>query len=129
MLAGQIGLAKCMRKYDLRRVISFHGRVKAAREFSTEMPGVIAWIPLGARPTGALWGNHVAGTMTSGHRDRLLLRFRDLAHSERGLHSNVRCLSEGVDVPSIDGVGFVDPRRSTIDIVQALGRAIRTSRV
>ena len=63
--------------------------------------------------------------MTSGHRDRLLLRFRDLAPEERGLLSNARCLGEGVDVPSIDGVAFIDPRRSTIDIVQALGRAIR----
>ena len=33
-LAGQIGLAKAMRKYDLRRVISFHSRVKRAREFA-----------------------------------------------------------------------------------------------
>ena len=126
-LAGQIGLAKTMRKYDLRRVISFHGRVKAAREFSAEMPDVIAWMPPQARPAGALWSEHVSGAMTSGHRDRLLLRFRDLAPKERGLLSNARCLGEGVDVPSIDGVAFIDPRRSTIDIVQALGRAIRKS--
>jgi superfamily II DNA or RNA helicase len=124
-LAGQIGLAKSMRKYDLRRVISFHGRVEAAREFSAEMPDVITWMPPGARPAGALWSEHVRGTMTSGHRDRLLLRFRALAPKERGLLSNARCLGEGVDVPSIDGVAFIDPRRSTIDIVQALGRAIR----
>ena len=45
--------------------------------------------------------------------------------SERGLLSNARCLGEGVDVPSIDGVAFIDPRHSTIDIIQALGRAIR----
>ena len=124
-LAGQIGLAKTIRKYDLRRVISFHGRVKAAREFSAEMPDVIEWMPGRARPTGALWSEHVSGAMTSGHRDRLLLRFRELAPKERGLLSNARCLGEGVDVPSIDGVAFIDPRRSTIDIVQALGRAIR----
>ena len=30
-------------------------------------------------------------------------------------------------MPSIDGVAFIDPRRSTIDIIQALGRAIRKS--
>ena len=124
-LAGQIGLAKTMRKYDLRRVVTFHGRIKAAREFSAEMPDVIAWMPPRARPAGALWSEHVSGAMTSGQRDRLLLRFRDLAPNERGLLSNARCLGEGVDVPSIDGVAFIDPRRSTIDIVQALGRAIR----
>jgi superfamily II DNA or RNA helicase len=124
-LAGQIGLAKSMRKYDLRRTISFHGRIKAAREFSAELPDVVAWMPPRARPAGPLWSDHVSGAMTSGHRDRLLLRFRHLAPKERGLLSNARCLGEGVDVPSIDGVAFIDPRRSTIDIVQALGRAIR----
>jgi predicted helicase len=47
--------------------------------------------------------------MTSGRRDRLLLRFRNLSPRERGLLSNARCLGEGVDVPSIDGVAFIDP--------------------
>ena len=44
---------------------------------------------------------------------------------ERALLSNARCLAEGVDVPTLDGVAFIDPRRSEIDIVQAVGRAIR----
>src|SRR5262249_47734838 len=35
---------------------------------------------------------------------------------------------EGVDVPTLDGVAFIDPRRSQTDIVQAVGRAIRTAR-
>ena len=124
-LAGQIGLLKAARKYRLRRVISFHGRVKAAREFSAEVPDVVAWMPARARPAGALWSEHVSGAMTSGRRDRLLMRFRSLAAGEWGLLSNARCLGEGVDVPTIDGIAFIDPRRSTIDIVQAVGRAIR----
>ena len=41
--------------------------------------------------------------------------------------SNARCLAEGVDVPSLDGVAFIDPRSSHVDIVQAVGRAIRLS--
>jgi superfamily II DNA or RNA helicase len=124
-LAGQIGLAKAMRKWDLRRVVSFHGRVNAARRFSAEMPDVIAWMPSRVRPKGALWSEHVSGVMPTGQRDRLLLRFRNLFPRERGLLSNARCLAEGVDVPSIDGVAFIDPRYSTIDIIQAVGRAIR----
>ena len=44
---------------------------------------------------------------------------------ERGLLSNARCLGEGVDVPTLDGVAFIDPRRSEVDIIQAVGRAIR----
>jgi predicted helicase len=124
-LAGQVGLVKAVRKYRLRRVISFHSRVKAARNFSGEVPDVIAWMPTRARPAGELWSEHVSGAMTSGQRDRLLLRFRNLGTGEWGLLSNARCLGEGVDVPAIDGIAFIDPRRSTIDIIQALGRAIR----
>jgi hypothetical protein len=114
-----------MRKYNLRRVISFHGRVKAAAQFSAALPRVIAWMPAPQRPRGDLWSEHVSGTMTSGQRDRLLLRFRNLDNDERGLLSNARCLGEGVDVPTLDGIAFIDPRRSTTDIIQALGRAIR----
>jgi hypothetical protein len=43
------------------------------------------------------------------------------------LLTNARCLTEGVDVPSLDGVAFIDPRSSQVDIVQAVGRAIRKS--
>ena len=51
-LAGQIGLAKAMRKYDLRRVITFHSRVKRAKEFAASMPDVIDWMPALHRPKG-----------------------------------------------------------------------------
>ena len=39
--------------------------------------------------------------------------------------ANVRCLSEGVDVPTLDGIVFIDPKGSETDIIQAVGRAIR----
>jgi superfamily II DNA/RNA helicase len=39
--------------------------------------------------------------------------------------SNARVLSEGVDVPELDGVMFADPRNSPTDVVQAVGRALR----
>ncbi len=41
--------------------------------------------------------------------------------------SNARCLSEGVDVPALDGVVFMNPRRSVVDVVQAVGRVMRQS--
>jgi predicted helicase len=124
-LAGEIGLAKAMRAWGLRRVISFHSRVAAARAFSGSMPQVIAWMPADERPSGRLWAQHVSGEMPSGRRDALLQYFRNLEGDERGLLSNARCLAEGVDVPSVDGVAFIDPRRSQVDIIQAIGRTIR----
>ena len=39
--------------------------------------------------------------------------------------TNARCLTEGIDVPSLDAVAFVDPRSSAVDIVQAVGRVMR----
>ena len=41
--------------------------------------------------------------------------------------SNVRCLSEGVDVPSLDAVLFLTPRSSQVDVVQSVGRVMRLS--
>ena len=124
-LAGQIGLAKAMRKYELHRTISFHSRVARAREFAAEMPEVIAWMPARQRPKGALWSSYASGEMTAGERHVRLQYLSRLGDGERGLLANARCLSEGVDVPTLDGVAFIDPRRSEVDIVQAVGRAIR----
>jgi hypothetical protein len=126
-LAGQIGLAKAIKKYDLRRVISFHSRVKRAREFATELTEVIDWMPPRQRPKGTLWARPATGEMSAGERHILLQHLSRLDDGERGLLTNARCLAEGVDVPALDGVAFIDSKRSEVDIVQAVGRAIRKS--
>lgn len=41
---------------------------------------------------------------------------------------NVRCLSEGVDVPALDAVLFLSPRKSQVDVVQTVGRVMRISK-
>jgi superfamily II DNA or RNA helicase len=124
-LAGQIGLAKALRDYGLRRTISFHSRVKRAREFAHSLPGAIAWMPADQRPSGRLWADYASGEMAAGQRLALLQHLRTLDDDERGLLANARCLAEGIDVPTLDGVAFIDPKRSEVDIVQAVGRAIR----
>jgi superfamily II DNA or RNA helicase len=124
-LAAQIGLAKAIHKCDLRRILSFHGRVKASKEFSDSLPDVISWMPKEDRPTGVTWADHVSGAMNSSQRETRLRRLRIVKSGERGLLSNARCLSEGIDVPTLDGVAFIDPKRSEVDIIQAVGRAIR----
>src|SRR5258708_14456855 len=42
-----------------------------------------------------------------------------------GVWCSGACLGEGVDVPVLDGIAFIDPKRSMIDIIQAVGRVIR----
>jgi superfamily II DNA or RNA helicase len=125
--AAQIGLAKAMKEFDLRRTIAFHSRVSRARTFAATMKPVIAWMPEDERPTGELWTGYASGEMDAGKRARLIQHLADLEDADRGLLTNARCLAEGVDVPTLDGVAFIDPRRSEVDIVQAVGRAIRKS--
>jgi superfamily II DNA or RNA helicase len=129
-VAGQIGLAKAMRPkamrgYDLHRVITFHRLVKGAKEFNASLPEVIDWMPARQRPKGKLWTDYVDGTMSAEERHRRLQCLRDVGDGEHAVISNARCLTEGIDVPTLDGVAFIDPKRSEIDIAQAVGRAIR----
>jgi superfamily II DNA or RNA helicase len=126
-LASQLGLLRAMANYDLHRIVSFHSRIRSASTFARSLPDVSAWLPAGRRPKGTLWAEHVSGQMTSGERDMRLNRLRAVDGKQRGVLSNARCLAEGVDVPTLDGVAFIEPRRSQIDIVQAVGRAIRTA--
>ncbi len=126
-LAAQIGLLKAYKDYDLRRVISFHSRVSRAEQFAQDLLQVAGWVGPEHRAAGTLKTDFVSGAMPTDRRRIKLSQLKALASDERALLANARCLSEGVDVPSLDGVAFIDPRSSQIDIIQAVGRAIRLS--
>ena len=126
-LAAQIGLLKAIKDYDLKRIISFHSRVNRAEAFTTDIRQIMAWISDEHRPSGSLRADFVSGNMPANKRKVKLDQLKALSAEERGVLSNARCLSEGVDVPSLDGVAFIDPRSSQVDIIQAVGRAIRLS--
>ena len=126
-LAAQIGLLKAIKDYDLKRIISFHRLVKRAEAFAADLPQSMRLIAEEHRPSGMLRTDFVSGNMPSSHRKAKLDQLRALGDGERSVLSNARCLSEGVDVPSLDGVAFIDPRGSQLDIIQAVGRAIRLS--
>jgi len=102
-LAGQIGLLKAIKDWNLHRIISFHGRVKRAQEFSEDIIQVAEWLNDDHKP-GNLWADFVSGEMpTISHRQKLK-RLKNVGAGEIGVLSNARCLSEGVDVPALDGV-------------------------
>jgi len=126
-LAAQVGLLKAIKDYNLHRLISFHSRVSRAEDFSQDIHKVLSWIDEKHKPSGELQSDFVSGEMPTDKRRRKLSQLKGLKDGQRGLLANARCLSEGVDVPSLDGVAFIDPRSSQIDIIQAVGRAIRLS--
>ena len=126
-LANHISLAKAIRDYDLQRVITFHSRVKGAKKFSEDHPAIVDWLPTSSKTERAIQTGYVSGEMTSLERNNKIGQLRNLEDRQVGILSNARCLSEGVDVPSLDGIAFIDPRSSQVDIIQAVGRAIRKS--
>jgi len=126
-LAAQIGFAKAIKKYNLRRVISFHNRVANARNFSLSFKKLLDSEKTEGFDIGEFDYSFVSGNMPASQRERELKKLSQTEEGARVLVANARCLSEGIDVPSLDAVAFIEPRRSEVDIVQAVGRAIRKS--
>ncbi|XDD52549.1 DEAD/DEAH box helicase (plasmid) [Leptospira sp. WS92.C1] len=70
--------------------------------------------------------DHVDGSMNATEKESKLQWLKEDAPENRcRILSNVRCLSEGVDVPALDAVLFLSPRQSQIDVVQSVGRVMR----
>ena len=126
-LGAAVGLAKAIRKYGLTRLITFHGRVKAASNFADTFPAILDWMPARQRPKGTTETNFVSGEMSAGERKRALHHLKT-SEANQVILANARVLTEGIDVPDLDGVAFMEPRNSEVDIVQAVGRAIRKPR-
>lgn len=76
----------------------------------------------------ACQADHVDGSMNASEKEALLawLKNEPPENTCRVL-SNVRCLSEGVDVPALDAVLFLTPRNSQVDVVQSVGRVMRNA--
>ena len=70
---------------------------------------------------------HVDGSMGAAVRERKLGWLKQTRTDGLDCHllSNVRCLSEGVDVPSLDAVIFLAAKNSQVDVVQSVGRVMR----
>lgn len=115
-VASQLALTKAIRKTKSTKVITFHSRVSSAKAYASQSP----------KGLGQHINNyeifHVNGKQNSCERKILINDFRN---SKNGIITNARCLTEGIDVPAVDMVAFIDPRHSKIDIAQATGRAMR----
>jgi superfamily II DNA or RNA helicase len=117
-VANQIALCDAINKYDVKKIFTFHKTVKSAASFvSKGSEGINSHV-------ATFSAYHVNGEMPTAYRERLMRSFRE---ASRAIMSNARCLTEGVDVPAVDMVAFLSPRRSRVDIVQATGRAMRRS--
>jgi superfamily II DNA or RNA helicase len=118
ILASTIALRKAYKKYGFSHAISYHNSLARASAFK-ETQTLYGKTLLQTDP---LCSFHIAGTTPAGLRKEL---FQNFSNASMGLMTNVRCLTEGVNIPKIDSILFADPKKSKIDITQAVGRALR----
>jgi len=72
--------------------------------------------------------NHIDGSMNASIKEEKLDWLKNETPEDIcRILSNVRCLSEGVDVPALDAVLFLTPRNSQVDVVQSVGRIMRNA--
>lgn len=107
---------------ETNHVISFHSRINGAKEFQSIVLSTIELFKKNKKEIEDVKTYHISGAYPTYQRSKILSEF---IAQPKSLVTNARCLTEGVDVPAIDGVYFVDPKQHIIDIVQAVGRAIR----
>lgn len=118
-VASQVAVSSAINHTNAKKIITFHSRVKTASDFaSDEIYGIKKFLP-------GFDVFHVHGKQRSNERKDTISKFKS---SSSSLITNAKCLTEGVDVPAVDMVAFVDPRHSKIDIAQAVGRAMRKPR-
>ena len=112
----------------MRRALAFCRDIKSSKLLAQQFSDVVEEYTAHFQneTAGALHCDveHVDGTFDARSRTRLLNWLKADAEECRIL-SNARCLSEGVDVPALDAIMFLHPRRSTIDVVQSVGRVMR----
>lgn len=117
----------------MRRAVAFSRSIKASQQIKTMFSGIVEKYVEQTEEDrrDALLRcevDHVDGTMNALKRAKLLDWLKaDVGEEDNvcRILSNARCLSEGVDVPALDAVLFLNPRNSVVDVVQAVGRVMR----
>ncbi|MBL0767769.1 DEAD/DEAH box helicase [Sphingopyxis sp. DHUNG17] len=118
----------------MRRALAFCKDIAASKLVRTEFANVVSEYLASDEGQDAMGDaavlecqlHHVDGTMGAKERNVHLDWLKeDAGEGVARILSNARCLSEGVDVPALDAILFMHPRKSQIDVVQSVGRVMR----
>lgn len=117
--------------HPMKRAVAFCRDIKSSKAIKAEFALVVdEYLKNQPLAEGQIALNcevdHVDGTYNATARNSLLGWLKeDAPENTCRILSNARCLSEGVDVPSLDAILFLHPRKSQIDVVQSVGRVMR----
>lgn len=112
----------------MKRAIAFSRTIKDSQRLSEQFENVVNDY-LDSDKGYSVNVRHVDGSMNAIQKNEALdwLASDDIPEDSARILSNVRFLTEGIDVPNLDAIVFLSPRKSQVDIVQAVGRIIRKS--
>ena len=105
----------------MRKALAFHSRISDSTRMAGYFNGEKSVIDRDIVFT------HIDGKDNASTKSHKLAWLSEAPKEEARVLSNAKCLTEGIDVPSLDAVCFFDKRDSVVDVVQAVGRAIRKS--
>ena len=114
----------------MQRAVAFSTTIKASQAFTKAFPVIANEALEDRRDANAvrIEADHIDGTTNVKVRSEALAWLRDPpGQGVCRVLSNAKCLTEGVDVPALDAVLFLQPRKSIVDVVQAVGRVMRRS--
>lgn len=132
-ILGDEGIIKETDPEPMRRAVAFCQSIAASKKitntFNIASDTYISELPTEKQDTMQMVASkHIDGTMNATTRNELLSWLKaEPNEKECRVLTNVRCLSEGVDVPSLDAVLFLSARNSQVDVVQSVGRVMRKS--
>ena len=113
-----------------KRAVAFSNRISESKLFEEHFPQIVesCIAAAGEHAENPLrcQVHHVDGTQNALERANHLSWLRkEPDPGTCSILTNARCLTEGIDVPALDAILFLHPRRSEIDVVQAVGRVMR----
>ncbi|MEI6623252.1 MAG: DEAD/DEAH box helicase family protein, partial [Actinomycetes bacterium] len=110
----------------MRRAVAFNRSIADSKKITERFSEVLDAYNDAHEGTLRIEIDHVDGTFNALRRTRLLQWLKEpTPDSTCRILSNAKCLSEGVDVPDLDAVLFLNPRNSQVDVVQSVGRVMR----
>ena len=116
----------------LKRAVVFTGTISESRQFSKKFKDTVelyASEMINDVTIRTFEVVHVDGSMPASERKQKIAWLKGNFDSNvTRILSNAKVLTEGIDVPALDAVIFMRPRRSVVDIVQAVGRVMRTAK-
>lgn len=130
---GDQGVTKESDPDPMRRAVAFCQSIAVSKKitaiYNTATEAYLDSLPAEKKEhMVSVASKHIDGTVTAPQRDELLGWLKaETTDNECRILTNVRCLSEGVDVPSLDAVLFLSARNSQVDVVQSVGRVMRKS--